>query len=739
MFAHLSRTRGGLAALAAVTLSTAAGLVAGPPTVAYAAASPRIMVVGDSISQGLEGDYTWRYRLWQHLNADGLTPQFVGPWTGTTRSGPYTGASDPYHDGDYRPGLSFPQPANLAEWGWMMAEAKAAIAQQMKNHTPDYLLVELGFNDIAWNLGDTPAAEVAASVIGSMQETVTNARAVNPNVRILLADVPHRSAISSYPELPGKLDAYNSRLDAGIAAVNNRAPNSPGVVRVGFDGLYRYATDSYDGLHPNTRGEYVIAKAFADKLSTVYGIGSTMTVPSSVPANLTPAATGTITAKVNSDWSTTLSWPHVFGAGGFWIWVRDRTNGETEFQKLPWPVGSDGWKAEQQPAGHQIDFKVQTTRGDYSSGFSPTTSITAKTLPAVNFTVTPGKYAATISWTPVAGADDYHIYAGGDCADPIPGVNDNMQLVQWSLGGKTSFTHTYVMGLCNNYYVVASKNGGEGAKPGFATRVWPIQDNLTYAIANKYHWQDTLPAADAVWRGSVAAGTDRGILMMRGFIANNSSLDALIGDHRQWTASVGQSAKVTIVWNTKTGAVAIQVHQSCLFGNNGWQCKNALPIAFVSDAYHTAENSTDYRNLFTLAKTSDGGLSVGVSAVNAWSPTFRTGGTAVCISTLTAIDPAGLPFSNACGDLVNLGRISDQITATPSGGTFSVRLVGDKYPSWEFYRYPVEGTLGSLGIEKTIGTRGQTVVTDLRGSAVTCTSPSGEIDPNGGARAMSCS
>jgi lysophospholipase L1-like esterase len=74
--------------------------------------------------------------------------------------------------------------------------AKAVIAQQMKNYTPDHLLIELGFNDIGWNLSDTLPADIVASVIGSMSEVVTNARAVNPNVRILLADVPHRSPIT---------------------------------------------------------------------------------------------------------------------------------------------------------------------------------------------------------------------------------------------------------------------------------------------------------------------------------------------------------------------------------------------------------------------------------------------------------------------------------------------------------------------------------------------------------------
>jgi hypothetical protein len=46
----------------------------------------RLMIVGDSISQGMEGDWTWRYRLWEWLRSQptgAVDFEFVGPWTGT--------------------------------------------------------------------------------------------------------------------------------------------------------------------------------------------------------------------------------------------------------------------------------------------------------------------------------------------------------------------------------------------------------------------------------------------------------------------------------------------------------------------------------------------------------------------------------------------------------------------------------------------------------------------------------
>lgn len=42
-----------------------------------------VMVVGDSITQGREGDWTWRYRLWQWFQGEGVAVNFVGPFKGT--------------------------------------------------------------------------------------------------------------------------------------------------------------------------------------------------------------------------------------------------------------------------------------------------------------------------------------------------------------------------------------------------------------------------------------------------------------------------------------------------------------------------------------------------------------------------------------------------------------------------------------------------------------------------------
>lgn len=42
-----------------------------------------MMIVGDSLTQGSEGDWTWRYRLWEWLKSQEVLVDFVGPFLGT--------------------------------------------------------------------------------------------------------------------------------------------------------------------------------------------------------------------------------------------------------------------------------------------------------------------------------------------------------------------------------------------------------------------------------------------------------------------------------------------------------------------------------------------------------------------------------------------------------------------------------------------------------------------------------
>lgn len=42
----------------------------------------KVMIVGDSITHGHEGDFTWRYRIWEWFRANNISVDFVGPYRG---------------------------------------------------------------------------------------------------------------------------------------------------------------------------------------------------------------------------------------------------------------------------------------------------------------------------------------------------------------------------------------------------------------------------------------------------------------------------------------------------------------------------------------------------------------------------------------------------------------------------------------------------------------------------------
>ena len=66
--------------LALATTLVAPAVCGTVPLAAADATQPvRILLLGDSVTQGSIGDWTWRYRLWQHFADAGVAVDFVGP------------------------------------------------------------------------------------------------------------------------------------------------------------------------------------------------------------------------------------------------------------------------------------------------------------------------------------------------------------------------------------------------------------------------------------------------------------------------------------------------------------------------------------------------------------------------------------------------------------------------------------------------------------------------------------
>ena len=182
-----------------------------------------MMIVGDSISQGGEGDHTFRYRLWQWLRDENINIRFVGPSTGTYEpndaltlkpasdheeletppperlNGGYAKDVDPKFDKEH---------FSLA--GCEAIHIKDSIAPMIAKYKPDYVLVELGFNDLGWY------ASGPEGLLQNMKTLIDNTRGAKSNVKFAIANVPHRTQVGGRQDLINNTDIYNDLLAEAV-------------------------------------------------------------------------------------------------------------------------------------------------------------------------------------------------------------------------------------------------------------------------------------------------------------------------------------------------------------------------------------------------------------------------------------------------------------------------------------------------------------------------------------------
>ncbi|WP_159941879.1 MULTISPECIES: GDSL-type esterase/lipase family protein [unclassified Nocardiopsis] len=271
----------------------------------------RLMLAGDSMTQGANGDRTWRYHLWNHLNprVEGL--DFVGPYSDpATRDMilpvPTTGDEPPPSpDGDPAedtassadgasggtpadaspeavegagwPGLDgdpdspeyrdpdFDQSHN-ALWGRTLRDAAATIRGEVREHEPDVLCVMLGVNDLLWPVSEQEMEQ-------RLRGYVEAARKGNPNLRVVLAEALPIALAEADEGFALRLYVYNTLVREVAADMSTE--ESPVVsVNVAEAVDWDVSADTYDGTHPNASGEVKIAAAFADALADAYGLGA---------------------------------------------------------------------------------------------------------------------------------------------------------------------------------------------------------------------------------------------------------------------------------------------------------------------------------------------------------------------------------------------------------------------------------------------------------------------------------
>jgi lysophospholipase L1-like esterase len=236
----------------ALTLSPAvAGLgspAASVDTAQTGSAPIRIMLGGDSITQGFDGDYTWRYRLYKEFQRQHEAVNFVGP-----SKYPYGGANhyainsgwDMDHD---------------ATGGTRLRTQLHQITSDMAARTarPDVLVELYGTTDLLPRAASDPQKTVPLNEeIADLRSYIQDVRDVNANVDIVLGEITTR-------RIPNR-QAFNDAL-AKLAAEKNADPTYTDsrvvVADLDYSG-WNPATDTYDRVHPTPAGEAKIAQRVA--------------------------------------------------------------------------------------------------------------------------------------------------------------------------------------------------------------------------------------------------------------------------------------------------------------------------------------------------------------------------------------------------------------------------------------------------------------------------------------------
>lgn len=222
-----------------------------------------MMLLGDSITQGGEGSYTWRYFLYEDL-ADSYGPgnYFVGPSQGSfgeraryavptgwdtdhaAQSGRTLGC---YLDGEVK---------------GSPCDTPSLAADDLAEHRPGLVVMLLGVNDSL--LGWSPYSP--AEFVDRTGELIALGRSLDPRMSFLL--------LGPMPVFgTGLADAEARRVEMndGLARLADELTTETSrVVYADTSSGFDPAVHSIDGIHPNTDGERVIAtnvsRALRDQL-----------------------------------------------------------------------------------------------------------------------------------------------------------------------------------------------------------------------------------------------------------------------------------------------------------------------------------------------------------------------------------------------------------------------------------------------------------------------------------------
>ncbi|KAA1423533.1 hypothetical protein FE697_008015 [Mumia zhuanghuii] len=240
----------------------------------------RVMLAGDSITQGRAGDFTYRYWLWRGLRDAGADIDLVGPRQDLAQGS--TSYLDPGFDRDH-----------AALFGSKTAYHLLLVTDEIRTYRPDVVVLMIGFNDLRVRSPEETAANV--------RTYVERVRAADPEVDLVIGQVTTGMSLSSGVEL---LPNETSTLNALLAEVVDELTTSRSqVVLARTAEGWEPGIHTWDGVHPTPTGETRIAQRMGDALVDVGAVPAHPVIDRAVPWPATYAVSG-----VGRNRRITLSW-----------------------------------------------------------------------------------------------------------------------------------------------------------------------------------------------------------------------------------------------------------------------------------------------------------------------------------------------------------------------------------------------------------------------------------------------
>lgn len=283
----------------------------------------RVMFVGDSITQGRQGDATLRYFVWREFVRQRVPVTFVGPSS-------HLGGHGQTRSFYLHNGLGF-EKAHAAKGGSSPEEHATRIAARVATYKPDVISVLLGFNGTGSTRPGTLADEIAT--------VLDRAWAVDPELRVVLGEITtsSRASYRTVGSRRNRIARRTSNLLAQRYAEDSRVTQARNMTAGAY--AWNPRTDSYDGVHPNITGQRLLAYHVVTALHEAAVLPSLAPPPATEVWNAKPR----VRAVRQGARSSVLAWPSEarrIGAQSLSLTIKARGRGEVFSRSFPTKVSA---------------------------------------------------------------------------------------------------------------------------------------------------------------------------------------------------------------------------------------------------------------------------------------------------------------------------------------------------------------------------------------------------------------